>query len=493
MQGDSIEHNSNVKRRAFVAMPFGTRQGRDGFAYDFDAIYSQLIKPTCEMAGFVSFQINEDTTDSDLLTDLFQEFLLADVVICDLTIDDVNTFYKVGILHVLRKKGFIHIQARHVNTSFDIFNLRAFSYHITEAGVPDLDFLENDKLAISRLIQQTWKSTSNDIQSPIFNLLPALKEPNSTDLRIPLAIGYWKEYNDWKEYLAIAKRRKQDDDVIQRVEKISNPLIKETAILDAGKALANIRLNESALVLYRKGRELNPSNLAFRHGEAFHLSKLGRTDEAIVALENILQYHPDEIETIGLLGDVYKAEWIKSWINIKDQNERMRMAFNSYHWLIKSFDTYIKGINIEKFQFRLGITALILGTTLDTLANQFENPKSPDPEIASVRKELPLLKATLEFILNDRSKSQTTDYWKFISKAELLVLTNGSIQYIRRAYRKALTLSRRNLHLLKQSIEQLELLQLLGIRGEFARIGYEVIKQEIERIEKEKPTPTFDT
>src|SRR5206468_215763 len=68
---------------AFVIMPFGKKKGGDGSVYDFNTIYRQLIKPALEAAGFESFRADEETSSGDILTDMFQELLLADLCIVD--------------------------------------------------------------------------------------------------------------------------------------------------------------------------------------------------------------------------------------------------------------------------------------------------------------------------------------------------------------------------------------------------------------------------
>lgn len=96
---------------AFVVMPFGKKKGGDGSLYDFNAIYNTLIKPALELAGFEPFRADEETTSGDILTDMFQELLLADLCLCDLSIDNANVYYELGIRHAFRKRGVVHIQA----------------------------------------------------------------------------------------------------------------------------------------------------------------------------------------------------------------------------------------------------------------------------------------------------------------------------------------------------------------------------------------------
>jgi tetratricopeptide (TPR) repeat protein len=475
-----------VRPHAFVVMPFGKKKGGDGSLYDFNEIYQTLIKPSLELAGFESFRADEATTSGDILTDMFQELLLADLVIADLSIDNANAFYELGIRHAFRKRGVVHIQAGRAYMPFDIFNVRTLPYHVTADGVPDPEFLEKDIQAIARMTRDTWASDRDAIHSPIFNLLTGLHEPDQKALRTPLATGFWREYNEWKSRVTIAQRQKRIGDILLLTEEISNPLIKEEAVGQAGKALANMGRNELALAQYRKGLEVNPSNLSFRREEAFHLNRLGKVDEAIVKIENILVDHPGDGDSTAYLGRIYKEMWADSWRWVKDPEKRLRAAFESYHWLMKSYQIYVRGFRTDLDQFYPGINALTLASILIHLADKFDDKDDPDPEIAIVREELPELRGTLEFALEVQAANPNADYWTLVSLAELHAMTSDSIQRVVRAYRKAMTASRRNIFFLESSIQQLEILKSLDMRSKHVAAGIRVLREELARIHKEE-------
>lgn len=475
-----------VRPHAFVVMPFGKKKGGDGSQYDFNAIYQSLIKPALEQAGFEPFRADEATSSGDILTDMFQELLLADLVLADLSIDNANAFYELGIRHAFRKRGIVHIQAGRAYMPFDIFNVRTLPYHITPEGVPDPEFLEKDIQAIARIARDTWASDRDAIHSPIFNLLTGLNEPDQKALRTPLATGFWREYNEWKNRVTIAQRQKRIGDILLLTEEITNPLIKEEAVWEAGKALKNLGNNELALAQYRKGLEINPYNLAFRREEAFHLNRIGKVDEAIVKIESILVDHPEDGEATAYLGRIYKEMWSDSWRWVKDHDKRLRTAFESYHWLMKSYQIYIRGFRTDLDQFYPGINALTLGTILVHLADIFDDKDDPDPEIAVIRADLPELRGSLEFALEAQAATPSADYWTLVSLAELHVLTADSTQRVVRAYRKAMTASRRNAFFLESSIQQLEILQSLDMRPENVSAAIKVLKEELTRIHKEE-------
>ncbi len=474
---------------AFVVMPFGKKKGGDGSPYDFNAIYKMLIKPALEEAGFESFRADEETATGDILTDMFQELLLADLVLCDLSIDNANAFYELGIRHAFRKRGVMHIQAGRAYMPFDIFNVRTLPYHITPEGVPDPAFLRADITAVARMAKDTWASDRDAVHSPIFNLLAGLKEPDRKTLRTPLATGFWREYNEWKERITVAQRQKRIGDILLLTEEIQNPLIKEEAIGEAGRALKNMGRDELALIQYRKGLEVNPGNVNFRREEAFHLNRLGRVDEAIVKIESLLADFPNDSEAVAYLGRIYKEMWFESWKDIKDKQKRMKAAFDSYHWLIKSIDIYLRGYHLDLNNYYPGVNALTLSTIAVHLADLFDDKKDPDPDIKRIRAGLDELRGALAFALEAETDDYHADYWTLISLADLRVLTSNNVASVTRAYRKALTASRRNLSFLQSSISQLKILHSLGMREEYVQSALDTLTEEIQRVDKDAIAP----
>ncbi len=477
---------------AFVIMPFGKKKGGDGSLYDFNAIYTQLIKPTLESVGFESFRADEEASSGDILTDMFQELLLADFCLVDMSIDNANVFYELGVRHAFRKRGIVHIQAGRSYMPFDIFSVRTIPYHVTPEGVPDPAFLEKDKAAIARIARATWSSEPERIHSPVFNLLTSLEEADRKSLRTPLATGFWREYNEWKQRVTVAQRQKRIGDILLLTEEIKNPLIKEEAIAEAGRALANMGRNELALDQYRKGLGINSRNPFFRREEAFHLNRLGKVDEAIVKIEAIMADSPNDGEAIAYLGRIYKEMWVDSWKWVNDPATRFRTAFDSYHWLIKAIDIYMKGYRVDLNRFYPGVNALTLSTMLVDLATRFDDPKSPDPDIEWVRENLDDLRGSLVFALDTQIDDDRADYWTLVSMAELRVLTAKKVNEVVRAYRKAITASRRNTFFLQTSLAQLEMLKSLDMRPEFVEAGIQVIKEEIRRMKKEEATEEGD-
>lgn len=79
-----------MKPHAFVVMPFGKKPGPDGVIIDFNAVYQGVLKPAIEAAGMEVFRADQEQSAGDIKTDMFQELLIADLVVADLSMDNPN-------------------------------------------------------------------------------------------------------------------------------------------------------------------------------------------------------------------------------------------------------------------------------------------------------------------------------------------------------------------------------------------------------------------
>ena len=78
---------------------------------------------------------------------MFQELLLADLVVADLSIDNPNVWYELGVRHALRPRGVVQIQCQRDYMPFDVYGQRTLRYHVKD-GLPDPEHPEKDKQAL---------------------------------------------------------------------------------------------------------------------------------------------------------------------------------------------------------------------------------------------------------------------------------------------------------------------------------------------------------
>lgn len=75
---------------AFIVRPFGTKNG-----IDFDRVEKELIRPALEEVGFSGGTTGEFIEQGNIRTDMFEQLLIADLVIADISIHNANAFYEL--------------------------------------------------------------------------------------------------------------------------------------------------------------------------------------------------------------------------------------------------------------------------------------------------------------------------------------------------------------------------------------------------------------
>ena len=115
---------------AFVAMAFGTKPGADGQPIHFNRVFDELLAPALRDAGFTVVRADQEQRAGDIRTDMFQELLAADLVLADLTIDNPNVWYELGVRHALRLRGVVLVQGPRATQPFDTYTDRKLNYSL---------------------------------------------------------------------------------------------------------------------------------------------------------------------------------------------------------------------------------------------------------------------------------------------------------------------------------------------------------------------------
>src|SRR5450755_649063 len=93
--------------RAFIIRPFGTRK-----SIDFDGVERNLLGPALENIGAEGRTTGEIFEAGNIRIDMFQQLLIADFVAADITTNNPNAFYELGIRHALQEKRTFLIRAK---------------------------------------------------------------------------------------------------------------------------------------------------------------------------------------------------------------------------------------------------------------------------------------------------------------------------------------------------------------------------------------------
>ncbi len=106
------------KPRAFVLMPFDA---------SFDEIYNLFIADALVEAGYEVFRADDIQNQRSILKDIIEPIFTFDLVVADLTTNNPNVFYELGIAHALGKK--VVLLTQDVNDlPFDLRSYRVVAY-----------------------------------------------------------------------------------------------------------------------------------------------------------------------------------------------------------------------------------------------------------------------------------------------------------------------------------------------------------------------------
>lgn len=140
--------------KAFVIMPFDP---------EFEAVYSDLIKPPLENAGFEVQRADSLMNQQNILKDIIRQIAHADLIIAELTALNPNVFYELGIAHALRRRTVLLTQSID-DLPFDLRSYRVISYSTR--------FNEIGKLSQSlTTIAEKTQSGTIDFGNPVIDFL----------------------------------------------------------------------------------------------------------------------------------------------------------------------------------------------------------------------------------------------------------------------------------------------------------------------------------
>jgi hypothetical protein len=175
--------------RSVIIRPFGTKAG-----IDLDKVEADLNGPALARLDIDAGTTGTVVEAGNIREDMFQLLLVSDVVVADISVDNPNAYYELGVRHALREKRTFLIRATGM-TSDVPFDLKTDRYLPYDPATPG-DALD----ALSAGLKATLASERQD--SPVFRVLPELREQDrSRFLPIP------REFREEVEYAARRRMR----------------------------------------------------------------------------------------------------------------------------------------------------------------------------------------------------------------------------------------------------------------------------------------------
>lgn len=420
--------------RAFIVRPFGTKKDRNQNEVDFDAVQEQLIVPALESVGVDGRTTLDILRAGNIRVDMFQRLLTADLVVADLTIDNANVFYELGIRHALREKRTFMLRCEGDKYPFDLQTDRYFIYQ-----------RENPAASLEQLVaalRQTLNSEEQD--SPVFKLLPNLQaQDRSRFLAVPM---------DFREEVEQASANRQTGD-LELVGMEARGLEWESEGLRViGRAQFKLKAHKSARATWEALRKFDPKDLEAntRLGTIYQrLGDLTRSDQAlrrVLERKDVASY--DRAEVHSLLGRNAKVQWKADWERLPTEQQRQRALRSGF--LEDSSKAYAGAFSEDLNHYYSGLNALGLLTIEIELAaalpevwdERFDEPADAPRQLDALRKQAEKLSAavglSLQAALDRLGREGRSDVWVEISEADLCFLTAKRPTRVISAYQKAL-------------------------------------------------------
>jgi len=130
------------KPTAFIVMQFTD---------EFNALYDEVIRPTCEKYGLSCIRADDIYSSGLILDDIVKSIQECFVIIADITPNNLNVFYEVGYAHGMGKATILLSDKKRDKLPFDISGFRTLFYDNTIGG----------KSAIEDRLSKHLKSITN--------------------------------------------------------------------------------------------------------------------------------------------------------------------------------------------------------------------------------------------------------------------------------------------------------------------------------------------
>jgi hypothetical protein len=401
-----------IRPLVFVAMPFGSKPDETRTqTIDFDAIYEQAITPALQECDVDFIRADQERTGGIIHLSMFERLLLAEVAIVDVTIDNANVFYELGVRHAARPRSTIIISGKDGPLPFDIAMIRAIPYKLVD-GALDAESARALSAAVTARVKDTL-ANPDPADSPLFQMIVGFPG-------ITLPSNYVSTFRDLaddlksvRDGLAAARRLRHGVDHTAAAAAIGAIEQGIGTITDA-----NIELAVEVLLAYRAVGandelialvEHIPDSLRCKNDGIMqqYASALNRRNagsdrqRAADVLEDLIASKGLSSETAGLLGSIYK--------NRADDAREQNNQLMSLSYLGQAIDWYRKGFLADPRDYYPGVN-------LCTLLAIEGSEQSQD----ELRRTLP----AVVFAVGRLGGIGANDYWTVATAFELALLGN---------------------------------------------------------------------
>jgi hypothetical protein len=152
--------DNKQEKTCFIIMPISDAEGYD--LGHFKRVYEFIIKPACLAAGFIPMRADDVKKTNVIVIDILRNLLNSDMAICDLSAQNPNVLYELGIRQAFDMPVTL-IKDNVTNRIFDIQGFRDIEY----SSSLRIDDVNNTIAKLTANIIETYESKGKDVNSII--------------------------------------------------------------------------------------------------------------------------------------------------------------------------------------------------------------------------------------------------------------------------------------------------------------------------------------
>ncbi len=345
-----MTNDDGLRPVCFIAMPFNVKRvvgAEDGAPsdVDFDALWDKAYRPAIEEAGYTPVRADFDT-GSVIVKDMVERLAYADLVLADVSLQNGNVYYEVGLRHAARDTGCILFGADWSRQLFDIQQFTMVRYALKDGRVPDAD-----ADAIRNSVVDAIRNLKSS-KSPWYEYVDATKkgwsEADQTVFR--------REAERLSAFQADLRAIRLEPDKDKRKEQIREKMesLKGSPALKLPHAVVELLTHirdqlEDWAALLQFIEELDPTirDLPFiEEQRLLALSHTGDHTKAITYMERLIELRGATPERLGIIGGRYKRLWRAARAARLEGGSEFP-SLNEERFLEDALDAYDRGMMLD--------------------------------------------------------------------------------------------------------------------------------------------------
>ena len=437
---------------------------------NFEEVHRRLIEPALK-----SLRIHGETASAvvvagNIREDMFNRLITADLVIADLSIQNPNVYYELGIRQAFRDKYTFLIRCELSDYPFDLKTDRYFAYSLDELA-------EKPWQQVARLVDALRATISSyEADSPVFKLLPQLEaEDRGRFIAVP---------DEFREEVERARRHQRREHLSLLAVECEGYLWEVEGLRVVGRAQFESNFIDGAKATWEQIVNRYPDDLEANTVLSTiyqRLADITRSEQALARVSRARSLPPSRLaELRALAGRNLKEAWTEHWCHLQgdDQLQQRQRAALGSPLLQRAINAYLDAFKADLNNAYAGLNALTLLIVQVELADklgevwaaQQRRPGDAQAALAARKERIQQLVSALELAVeSDRerlARNGQVDPWFVLLEASVMCIMSLQPEHVAQLFEEARLLAPVNA---EESLRQsLTMYQKLGIRGSSA-------------------------